>query len=753
MASFVTEVLSSAGKLETQEIQGKIEVLNKKLTDMKMQVHDSIHQQYVNFLPRLKTAQTLSDNVGSLSKEMTEVADKIENEIKSQLNMSTGVFQTLNTQYQEASEVLVVLDKIVQIQNTLESATLANKSKDFAKAAEALLEIQVSLSKPITEDDSEIKILSALHEESCVQKEKFLFDLGDQWKELIVWDVSKVSEKTGEIICKLKLEKDADSLESLRGIVMAMHKFGILESKMKHFGNQLLTYILNPLITDSDCQVAISPNSSTIQVRYISGNKQSTYQNPKEVFSNFGNILHLLNDCFLKLFNVDTGGKQRYPNLMELLGGAISSKVLELIKECLKAAIPINNSELESFKDIVLMTDTVHYKWVEIHFIPPSNNVLVDFIQNINVLFANKKCQAILERARKLMTTEIHNTVKVSSDRPLGELPPLGPDSGGGKKKRKLDLANEVHLSSNTFRLPECHISVCVQELMNVAYDTLTEATESSEQCAIQLFFAVRNMFELFCSVIPTFHRDSLLKFPQLSAIFHNNCMFIAHHLMTLGHQFSKNLPTNISSTFVDLVPKVRKLGAEHFLQQLAQQKKIMTVYLEGAKGFVNVSDEQVYFDAEKSIKQTLFQFQHLQKVWQEVLPGSIYRKAVGTLMNGVISDIVASIVILEDISSDDAKHLGSLLTLIQDKAGGLFEASDEEGINVKVELQRNVPKWLRFGELISILNASLLEIADRWADGKGPLANEFSATEVKQMIRALFQNTERRANILTKIK
>ena len=63
------------------------------------------------------------------------------------------------------------------------------------------------------------------------------------------------------------------------------------------------------------------------------------------------------------------------------------------------------------------------------------------------------------------------------------------------------------------------YFSVCVQELMNVAYETLTEATESSEQCATQLFFAVRNMFELFCSVIPTFHRDSLLKFPQLSGM------------------------------------------------------------------------------------------------------------------------------------------------------------------------------------------------------------------------------------------
>lgn len=40
-----------------------------------------------------------------------------------------------------------------------------------------------------------------------------------------------------------------------------------------------------------------------------------------------------------------------------------------------------------------------------------------------------------------------------------------------------------------------------------------------------------------------------------------------------------------------------------------------------------------------------------------------------------------------------------------------------------------------------------------RWADAKGPLALEFSSSEVKNLIRALFQNTERRAVALTKIK
>lgn len=40
-----------------------------------------------------------------------------------------------------------------------------------------------------------------------------------------------------------------------------------------------------------------------------------------------------------------------------------------------------------------------------------------------------------------------------------------------------------------------------------------------------------------------------------------------------------------------------------------------------------------------------------------------------------------------------------------------------------------------------------------RWANAKGPLAVEFSSSEVKSLIRALFQNTERRAVALSKIK
>lgn len=73
-----------------------------------------------------------------------------------------------------------------------------------------------------------------------------------------------------------------------------------------------------------------------------------------------------------------------------------------------------------------------------------------------------------------------------------------------------------------------------------------------------------------------------LFMFP---ALHYNNCMYIAHHLMTLGHQFSKKLPSHINSTFVDLVPKIRRLGTESFMQQLSKQKEQMSEYLKAANG------------------------------------------------------------------------------------------------------------------------------------------------------------------------
>merc|ERR1712059_28600 len=137
----------------------------------------------------------------------------------------------------------------------------------------------------------------------------------------------------------------------------------------------------------------------------------------------------------------------------------------------------------------------------------------------------------------------------------------------------------------------------------------------------------------------------------------------------------------------------------------------------------------------------------NLQKVWHPVLPGNTYLRCVGTLLNTVLEEVILIITNLEDISADAGGQLVSLLNQIVTKAPDLFVSEEVS------RMGRYVKRWSKFKELILVLGATLKEIEDRWGGGKGPLAEDFPAEQVKQLVRALFQNTERRAAVLAKIK
>ena len=93
----------------------------------------------------------------------------------------------------------------------------------------------------------------------------------------------------------------------------------------------------------------------------------------------------------------------------------LQRQVLEgVVKECLSHAIPRSSKELETFHEIVSITRKFQDKLVGLGFISDSSRTLLDYVENVNVLFANKKCQDILVKARQLMTTDIHDTVLVS---------------------------------------------------------------------------------------------------------------------------------------------------------------------------------------------------------------------------------------------------------------------------------------------------------------------------------------------------
>jgi len=114
------------------------------------------------------------------------------------------------------------------------------------------------------------------------------------------------------------------------------------------------------------------------------------------------------------------------------------------------------------------------------------------------------------------------------------------------------------------------------------------------------------------------------------------------------------------------------------------------------------------------------------------------------------VSELILYIVNLDDIRELESDLIASLLTDLNDKAQSEILAPVMEKHPVAVA--KLVPAWGRLAEVKFLLKARMHDIVDRWADGKGPLAAEFKATEVKQLIRALFQNTDKRAAALSAI-
>lgn len=140
---------------------------------------------------------------------------------------------------------------------------------------------------------------------------------------------------------------------------------------------------------------------------------------------------------------------------------------------------------------------------------------------------------------------------------------------------------------------------------------------------------------------------------------------------------------------------------------------------------------------------QVIHQLKQLATVWQDVLPVTIYCKAMGNLLNTAITEIISKIMMLEvclsllhsfflylvkksaylapldslqDISSEDGEHLHTLCQTITEEGPLVFIPVVEESKNRKYqeEVPLYVKKWSTFKELVIVLRANLQEIVDR---------------------------------------
>ena len=336
------------------------------------------------------------------------------------------------------------------------------ENSNYVEASNSLKEIGALLDQPVMPIEGSIHILTALKKKYALQEQDIKNLVSESWSKVIKWTIpttsapsknSKAAKKTVE------LSIDTKKKAVLTSAAQTLYLLDLLDGKLDIFAERFLQHVVKPLASNSKTKVVVSEDPFKVTVTYSSSNDKNSQVKPLDVFTNLCNVLTPLQQHFL---DISVGSPDQGVTLMQKLGKQISADFIDIItKECLAPAIPSSQKDLQAFEEVVGFTKIFQKTLISLRFLGENDTRLTEFFGNVGSLFANKRCQEILEKARELMCSEIHNMVQVDADHPYSKdvLPPL---SVGGAKKAKMAenaaLAKEPKLSGDSFRLPKCYV-------------------------------------------------------------------------------------------------------------------------------------------------------------------------------------------------------------------------------------------------------------------------------------------------------
>ena len=404
-------------------------------------------------------------------------------------------------------------------------------------------------------------------------------------------------------------------------------------------------------------------------------------------------------------------------------------------------------SNISKLNDIILFirSDTLEFEHSCSNFM---TNDDLPFVSNIDLLqekYGSKRRIVTLSQARDiLLKDDYYNTTIVGTDdqqqqytKEKGIYPDnIDPDFVLNDKAKTL------------FTLPRCSISIVSSNIMKLCRDVLNESvsvSSSSSSIAHILYRTSRDLFDLYRTLIPATYGSDIATTPRTAAICHNDCVYFAHTLLTLGleyqHKFSSSEISKICS-FVDIIPSFREMAEQTMSKMVSNQKLQLKSLFEELYLLHDIlrSNEAVmeWSNIEKTIRAINYHLYHLSQSWSTpVLSFDIYGRCMGILVDTLLDTIIQEIIKAKDISEAASHFVTSLFTDVIHSCNQIFQ--DESS-------SQFCKHWEKFITIRKFMNMSLDDITLGLSDGTFYCLSSY---ELCDLICATFDDGVKRRNIL----
>ncbi|KAH8833103.1 hypothetical protein DL96DRAFT_1584707 [Flagelloscypha sp. PMI_526] len=196
---------------------------------------------------------------------------------------------------------------------------------------------------------------------------------------------------------------------------------------------------------------------------------------------------------------------------------------------------------------------------------------------------------------------------------------------------------------------------------------------------------------------------------------------------------------------FSDEVKRLKAVSERWFDETISQQRiDIQTSISEGSKGFVDTGNQEQYDECEAAVNGAVQQIKSFARQWKNILPAGRYYTALGLVVDGALSHVMADILDLHDIPELESGRLAELCRIFK-SLEGLFSRNVEQPSFAP----SYIPSWFKFTYLSELLEASMADITYLFEEG---LLVDFETDELVRLVKGLFADNVLRTTTINKI-
>ncbi|KAH8289332.1 hypothetical protein KR054_003867, partial [Drosophila jambulina] len=673
-------------------------------------VRRHIDDNYVEFMPNHTTPGVFLEQIVSLKREIGDLLEKGASEGLEALDEANAKMAASRRQLREVLLGLEVSDQILKVDEVFHSMEDAKSCNDYMLLQDLLGRLrgliygdeagETSTSPEVRRIFQELECYETMKVKFLVQAHLLQQNLQERFDRLV--QLQSKSFPTSRCVT-LQVSKDETQLQD---IVQALFQKRYSPNRLCDFllENCIEPLILRPVMVQfsEGTEAPEGPGYDELSLSYSTKESGATTQlrpNYKDVLKHF----HLLFQT-LGGINVSVSSEQ---HVFGIIGEHIKDRMLKLlVEECLKPAVP---ETMEEYQSSTLCEDVTNFEQflADFNFINPSQDRdLSLFVENYQTFYRNRLFRRVLETAREIIQRDLQDMILVA------------PNNGPSE------------VTANPLLFPRCMISKSAQDYVKLMERILRQNVDSSSDNPMSEING--SLLQTYIDQVPLVHRKLLESIPQQSALFHNNCLFLSHWLAQQANRDFKSLPA--------LSKSLQATGQRYLRVQIDYQ---ISIIKEIMQGFEFQSQHTLGTGPLKMVRQCLRQLDLLKNVWANVLAETVYNVTFCELINALAGELIQRVFTLRDISATMASELSDLIEVILERGPSLF-AQPEDVLQVRL--------WMKLQQLKTIMNASLKEITELWCNGVGPLTANYKSDEIRHLIRALFQDTNRRVQAMAKI-